>query len=215
MIKNDFITNPEAIEEELLIPIPDTDKGLPSPGLFNYYSQLKDRVIWIDADVDEGVLDISRIIMMFNKEDQRVPVEERKPIKLLLYTYGGDALACFSLMDTIGASKTPVYTYNMGAAMSAGFLILLAGHKRYCLKHSTALLHSGSGKTSGTYEQSQAQNDDHKHFIKNMQNYVLERTKIDKKTLTKHEKSEWYIYAEDQLKYGIVDGIVENIEELI
>ena len=191
------------------------DNKFPKPEALTYYSQLKDRVIWIDADIDETILEISRLIMMFNKEDQGIPVEERKPIKILVYTYGGEGQACFSLLDTIALSKTPVYTVNMGASMSAGLLILLAGHKRFCLKNSTALAHSGSGGTSGTYEQTEAQMSDYKHFVKIMRDYIMDRTNIDQKTLTKHKNGEWYLYAEDQVKYGIVDAIVTDIDDII
>lgn len=202
-------------QQEELIKTMENDKNFPNPRLFNYYTQLKDRIIWIDDDIDEKVLQISRLIMMFNKEDQYIPVEQRKPIKIMVYTYGGEGQACFSLLDTIALSKTPIYTVNMGASMSAGLLILLAGHKRFCLKNSTALAHSGSGGTSGTYEQTEAQMSDYKHFVKIMRDYIMDRTNIDQKTLTKHKNGEWYLYAEDQVKYGIVDAIVTDIDDII
>lgn len=142
------------MDELMQIAIPqDVDNlQLPSPELLTYYRNLEDRVIWIDDGIDESVLEVSKLIMRFNKEDTNIPIKDRKPIKLLIYSYGGDGNVCFSLLDIIALSKTPVYTYNMGIAMSAGFLILLAGHKRFCTKYSTALAHSGSGGTSGTFE---------------------------------------------------------------
>lgn len=188
---------------------------LPSPELLTYYRNLEDRVIWIDYDVGEPVLEVSKLIMYFNKADKDIPVEERKPIKLLVYSYGGDGNACFSLLDVIAISKTPVYTYNMGVAMSAGLLILLAGHKRFCLKNSTALAHSGSGGAQGTYEQTEAQMKDYKRFVDTMRDYIIERTKIDTKTLNKYKSKEWYLYSEDQIKYGVVDKIVEDINEIM
>lgn len=188
---------------------------LPSPELLTYYRNLEDRVIWIDYGVDESILEVSKLIMYFNKRDQDVPAEERKPIKLLLYSYGGDGQACFSLLDVIGLSKTPVYTYNMGVAMSAGLLILLAGHKRFCLKNSTALAHSGSGGASGTFEQTEAQMKDYKRFVDTMRNYIIERTNIDVKTFNKYKNKEWYLYSEDQIKHHIVDKIVDDITEII
>ena len=188
---------------------------LPSPDLLNYYRNLDDRVIWIDYDVGEPVLEVSKLIMYFNKIDKDIPVEERKPIKLLVYSYGGDGNACFSLLDVIAISKTPVYTYNMGVAMSAGLLILLAGHKRFCLKNSTALAHSGSGGAQGTFEQTEAQMKDYKRFVDTMRDYIVERTNIDTKTLNKYKSKEWYLYSEDQIKYGVVDKIVEDINEIM
>ena len=205
------------MEELLKIAIPENLENLqlPSPELLTYYRNLDDRVIWIDYGVDETILEVSKLIMYFNKLDKDVPVEERKPIKLLLYSYGGDGQACFSLLDIIALSQTPIYTYNMGVAMSAGLLILLAGHKRYCLKNSTALAHSGSGGTCGSYEQTEAQMKDYKRFVETMRNYIIERTNIDTKTFNKYKSKEWYLYSEDQIKYGIVDKIVEDITEIL
>lgn len=188
---------------------------LPSPELLTYYRDLEDRVIWIDYGVDESVLEVSKLIMHFNKLDKEIPVEERKPIKLLVYSYGGDGNACFSLLDIISISKTPVWTVNMGVAMSAGLLILLAGHKRFCLKNSTALAHSGSGGACGTYEQTEAQMKDYQRFVQTMRDYILERTNIDTKTFNKYKNKEWYLYAEDQVKYHIVDKIVDDILEIM
>ena len=188
---------------------------LPSPELLTYYRNLEDRVIWIDYDVSEKVLEVSKLIMYFNKQDKDIPVEERKPIKLLLYSYGGDGMACFSLLDIIALSKTPVYTVNMGVAMSAGLLILLAGHKRFCLKTSTALAHSGSGGTKGSYETTQAQMKDYERFVETMREYIVERTNIDKKLMNKKKTQEWYIYGEEQVSLGIVDKIVCDIDDIV
>lgn len=199
----------------VLIPNNLENMQLPSPELLNYYRDLEDRVIWLNQDVDESVLEISKLIMRFNKEDKDIPVENRKPIKLLIYSYGGDGAACFSLLDVIALSKTPVYTVNMGIAMSAGFLLLLAGHKRFCLKDSTALAHSGSGGVSGSFEQTEAQMKDYKRFVETMRNYILERTKIDTKTFNKYKSKEWYLYSKEQIDYGVCDKIIDDIDEIL
>ena len=205
------------MDEQMKIIIPQSLENLqlPSPELLTYYRNLEDRVIWIDYGVDETILEVSKLIMYFNKKDRDVPVEQRKPIKLLLYSYGGDGQACFSLLDVIALSKTPVWCINMGVAMSAGLLILLAGHKRFCLKNSTALAHSGSGGASGTYEQTEAQMKDYKRFVDTMRNYIIERTNIDTKTLNKYKSKEWYMYSEDQVKYNVVDKIIDDIDEIL
>lgn len=200
---------------QIAIPQSIENLQLPDPELVTYYRNLEDRVIWIDYGVDESILEISKLIMYFNKLDKDIPIEDRQPIKLLLYSYGGDGQACFSLLDIIALSKTPVWTINMGVAMSAGLLILLSGHKRFCLKNSTALAHSGSGGTSGTFEQTEAQMKDYQRFVKTMRDYIIERTDIDTKTLNKYKNKEWFLYSEDQLKYGIVDKIIDDIDEIL
>ena len=43
----------------------------------------------------------------------------------------------------------------------------------------------------------------------------LARTKIDLKTFNKNKSKEWYMDAEEQLKYGVVDEIVDDINSII
>lgn len=205
------------MEELMTLAIPQglENLQLPNPELLTHYRDLEDRIIWIDYGVDESILEVSKLIMYFNKCDKGIPTEERKPIKLLVYSYGGDGNACFSLLDVMGISKTPIWTVNMGVSMSAGLLILLGGHKRFCLKNSTALAHSGSGGASGTFEQTEAQMKDYKRFVETMRNYIIERTDIDAKTLNKYKNKEWYLYSEDQVKYNIVNKIIDDIDEIL
>ena len=48
-----------------------------------------------------------------------------------------------------------------------------------------------------------------------MQNIILTHTSIPKATLTKNLKKEWYLYAEDQIKYNVTDVIMSSIGEAI
>lgn len=217
MIKKSNSTNSRMCGEETFrveIPKEQENCQLPNPDLLTYYKDLGDRIIWIDHDIDESILEYGKYILRWNQEDHNIPVEERKPIKILVYSYGGDLNACFTLLNIIKLSKTPVYTYNLGVAMSAGGLILLAGHKRFCTERSTMLIHSGSGSQSGNYEEVKAQSKDYDHSVGLMKKFIMERTNIDQKTLNKHKALDWYIYAEEQVSLGIVDAIVEDISEL-
>lgn len=211
--KNNDITLDNGIRLE--IPPQIENMQLPDPDLLQYYKSLDERVIWIDYDVDDTLLSVSKAIIDYNRKDRGIAVEKRKPIKLLIFTYGGDVSVTMNLIDIIKMSKTPVYTYNMGNALSAGFQILISGHKRFCTPSSRALYHSGSGSTSGTYEQTQAQMKEYNRLISVFEKNCLARTKIDLKTFNKNKSKEWYMDAEEQLKYGVVDEIVDDISSII
>ena len=183
------------------------DQGLTTPENILRYDD-------IDYGVDESILEVSKLIMYFNKLDKDIPIEDRQPIKLLLYSYGGDGQACFSLLDIIALSKTPVWTINMGVAMSAGLLILLAGHKRFALKGSTVMIHRGSCFIGG--EQSVVEST--QKYIKAMeqkyQDFLLSHTKIDPKVYKKKASADMYFDENDALKNGIVDYVVEDFDML-
>ena len=187
--------------------------------LVNFYKSYKDRVVWLDKDISENLFDEIKMILLWNKEDENasIPVENRKPIKLMIHSYGGNLDSAFAMIDCMGLSKTPIHTYNLNACMSAGCLIFLNGHKghRYCMPLSTALIHEGSGGSRGTYEQVQAQNENYKKLMDMMKSNILQHTTIDTKTLNKWKNKEIYLYAEDQVKYGLADYIVTDMSQVL
>lgn len=205
------------MENQIVFNLPEGVENLklPDPNLVEFYKNLDERILWIDFTIDEALLDISKYILRYNMEDKDIPIEMRKPIKLLIFTHGGRVDATFNLIDIMEMSKTPIYTYNMGNAMSAGFQILISGHKRFCLKRSTALYHSGSGGTQGTFEQTQAQMKEYKRINSVFEKDTLAKTKIDSKTFAKNKIKEWYMSAEEQLHYGVVDEILGDINQIL
>ena len=42
-----------------------------------------------------------------------------------------------------------------------------------------------------------------------IRDYILSRTKIDKDELDKNYRKDWWIFAEDAVKYGIADEITD------
>ena len=164
---------------------------LPSPETMNFYVDEKDRIFFIDFEIDQSLIEIERKILQYNRIDKDTPVEQRKPIKLFIYSYGGELDAMFSFIDVVALSKTPVWTINAGIAMSAALVMLLSGQKRFALPHSTALIHSGSGGAQGTFEQSKMAMDYYERQVVKMREYIMAHSTIDKKTMTKNKAKDW------------------------
>lgn len=76
-----------------------------------------------------------------------------------------------------------------------------------------ALIHSGSGGASGTFEQSKEAMANYEKQVRKMREYIMVHTSIDKKTMTKNQAKDWYLDADEQVKYGIVDKIADDIDE--
>lgn len=188
---------------------------LPDPTLLQYYKNVEDRVIWIEEEIDSTLFEYSKLIMQWNKEDKDIPVEQRKPIKLFINSPGGVLEDTLSFIGLLGLSKTPIWTINTGWAYSAACLIALAGHKRFAMPNTSFLLHSGSGGTGGTYEQTKEQMKQYQMLIDKMRNYVLERSSIEQKLFNKKKTTEWYITCEEALGYGMIDKIVDNLDEIL
>ena len=120
-------------------------------------------------------------------------------------------------LSVMKLSKTPIVTVNLACAMSCGAMILINGHKghRYCLKNSTALLHSGSAMQRRDFNAVQQQNQQYKNLISRVHNNIIENTTISKSTLTKKLKTDWYLDDAQQLQYSLVDHIVDDISQIL
>jgi len=180
---------------------------------------LKQRKLYINFEIDETLLnDITYHILRFNTEDKGKPIEERKPILLYCTSVGGSLIDGFSLIDIILASKTPVYTVNIGYWYSMGLHIGLAGHKRFATKNATCLLHDGQNfayNSSGKLKDQMKFQDEQEKRIKE---YVLSRTKLTSEEYDDNYRVEWYMYANQAKEKGMIDYVVGldcSLEEII
>lgn len=192
------------------------DNTLPDPMELNYWEARKNRTFYIDFEVDDDyqLLEIAKTIINMNMAEKDIPVDELKPIYLWIMSYGGDLEQANFFCDMIESSRIPIVTVAMGAAMSAAFLIFLAGKRRYAFKHSQLLIHSGSGQLTGTAEQIKEAQLNYNRQIENMKDYILARTTIDAKTFNKNKTKDWYLTADELVKYHIVDKLVENFDDI-
>lgn len=184
-----------------------------------YAKQLQERIITFDEDIRDATASVvTQIITYINKVDRGIPAEERDPIKIFFTSPGGDVFAGFSLIDVIENSITPITIINTSYQYSMGAYIGMVGHKRYATPHATFLIHDGTtiiGDSSGKAHD----------FLKfdekiqeRMRDIVLKHTKIDEELLDKKSREEWYFFADEAKKYGLIDGIIGDdvtFEEII
>lgn len=191
--------------------------SLPDPDILTYYEQLDERFLWVDSEIDEGLLVATKKIILWNIRDKDIAVEDRIPIKVCIFSPGGSLAETMHACSVMQMSKTPICTVNMGMALSGGFLLLTAGHEglRYTLPYSRAMLHSGSGSVMGDYEKAKDAMDDYKAQIEDMRNFIVEHTNISKQQLSKKRDRDWFMSADEQVAYGVVDRVVADIGEII
>lgn len=140
---------------------------------------------------------------------------EAKPIKIKFNSHGGWMLAYETLVDIIKLSKTKVIGINMGMAYSAAAFLLIHCHERLALANSRILVHRGSGGNFGSYEETESSQRNYKERVDEMIKSFQKRTKIPSKILKKNMNPDWYLSAQEALKYGMIDRIVTNISEII
>lgn len=176
---------------------------------------INDRTIYFSNDVTSSAVgqtcaEILKIIKEDDRENASKKNYKRKPINLFIQSEGGSVYAMWSLIDIIENSKTPIYTYCTGYAMSAGLKIFLAGHKRYCTRHATFMYHQMYNYRQGTYQDLVEDREQLDYLNKQSEEYVLERTKITKERIEeiRYKKIDWYIHPKEALELGIIDEIL-------
>ena len=137
----------------IIIPKAVENLQLPDPELRNFYIDLDNRTFWLDDEVTPFLLELTRYIIYWNKEDKEVPIEQRKPIRILIFSPGGDLETYRSISDIIQLSKTPIIGINMGVAYSAAAMIFLSCHTRLMLPSASVLFHKGSSQMSGSFNE--------------------------------------------------------------
>lgn len=200
----------------LLKDVGEANLQLPDPSLIQVFQNLKNRVIWIDDEIDKTYLDIISKIIQWNREDNLIPIEERKPIKIFFDSPGGDLDVEESIVSIIKLSKTPVYGFALGMVASAASMIFLATHKRYALHSAYLILHKGSCQNiSGDYVNVQNAMEDYRKQIEKLEDFYVKNTNIPKEIIKEKLNSDWYIRGEKLIDYGLVQEWVDNIEVLL
>jgi len=206
-------------ENTMLLEIPTELENLklPNPMLLDAYSDRKNRLIFIDYDIDDTLLrEVGRQIIEYNREDKDKSVDERTPIVILINSGGGCLDSTYATIAIMETSKTPIITVNMNCAYSAAGLILMAGHKRYCMPRSQVLIHSGSAQgISGNYEDIQESTKSYKKMIEEMREFIVSKTKIDKSLMKKNQSKDWYLPTSEQIELGVVDEVVTDLDSIL
>lgn len=168
------------------------------------------RNITLGEITEESANDVIWLIYEINKEDANKQTDTREPIHIILNSVGGNIYDGFAIVDAMMISKTPIHITVLGKAMSMALLIVTCSDYARTTKHTTFMYHDSnydlSGKTSF-----------HKQEIKEVDRMdslydelLISTTKLTKKQLdqVKKERKEWYITADQALKFGIVDEII-------
>lgn len=191
------------------------DITLPDPSEIEYWKLAKYRTFFIDYDVDEDyrLIELAKTIIRMNLEEAKIPEKDLKPLTLLIFSYGGDLDQANFMCDLIESSRIPIITVATGVAMSAGFLIFLAGKRRYVFQHTQLLVHEGSASFSGTAEQIKQAQENYQRQLEQMRAYIISHTDIDAETFDRNRTKDWYLSVDEIKKYNLAK-IVKNFKDI-
>ena len=172
-----------------------------------------DNHIYFYTEVNKSsILELNKTLKLVGSENLHTAnvLEIPTPdIKLHINSPGGSLFDGLAAVDYVRRSKVPVHSIVEGMAASAATLISVMAHKRSINKHSYMLIHQLSAGAIGKFEELMDDMENNKALMEAIKNIYLERTKIPAKMLKEILKKDLYFDANQCLKYGLVDDIIE------
>jgi ATP-dependent Clp protease protease subunit len=174
---------------------------------YDIYSRLlKDRIIFIGSEINDDVANAVIAQLLFLESEN-----QKEDIKMYINSPGGKVTSALAIYDTMQYVKAPVQTICLGMAASAASLLLAAGEKgkRMILPNAEVMIHQVLGGVSG-----QATDIDihAKHILKTRDRLNKILVKHTGQKITKIEQDterDYYMSAEEAVKYGIVDKVIK------
>jgi len=172
----------------------------------------RSRIIYFATDfTDMAARSVVERLLTFNAESTM------DDIILIIDSQGGSINSYLAIYDTMTKLiHCDVATVCLGQAMSAGQMLLMSGTKgkRFITENSKVLVHQLSSGTVGKLSEMEKHLCYVQELDKTMQKLILKHTKINKKELDVMMRKDTFLSAQDALKYGIVDHIINKPDDL-
>ncbi len=138
------------------------------------------------------------------------------PVKIFIDSPGGDVDAGYAIIDMMRFVKPDVYTIGMGLVASAGALILLGSPKerRFGLPNSHYLIHQPLSGMRGVATDIEIHSRELEKVRAKINRFIADETGVSLSQVEKDTDRDFWMNAEEAVKYGLVSRIVTGRAEL-
>lgn len=185
--------------------IEQTSRGERSYDIFSRL--LKDRIIFLSDEVNDATASLVVAQLLFLDSE-----DPDKDINLYINSPGGSITAGMAIYDTMQYTKADVSTICVGMAASMGAFLLSAGAKgkRYALPNSEIMIHQPLGGTQGQATDIQIHAERIIKMKDKLNKMLSENTGQPLDKIKMDTERDNFMSAEEALKYGLIDKIVEK-----
>ena len=175
---------------------------------YDIYSRLlKDRIIFLGSEIVDDVANSIVAQMLFLESE-----DPDKDINIYINSPGGSVTAGLAIYDTMQYIKPQVSTICVGLAASMAAILLAGGAKgkRLALPNAEVMIHQPLGGARGQASDIEIQA---KNIIKTkerMNRILASHTGQDYETVARDTDRDNYMTADEALKYGLIDKIIES-----
>lgn len=175
---------------------------------YDIYSRLlKDRIVFLGEEVNDVSASLVVAQLLFLEAE-----DPDKDISLYINSPGGSISSGMAIYDTMQYIKPDVSTICVGMAASMGAFLLAAGAKgkRYALPNAEVMIHQPSGGMQGQATDMAIQAERILKMKKKLNTILSERTGQPLEKIEKDVERDYFMSAEEALKYGLVDKVITS-----
>jgi ATP-dependent Clp protease protease subunit len=194
-------------ESQILIPTV-IEKSTYGERAYDIYSRLlKDRIVFMGTPVDDNIANIVIAQLLFLESQ-----DPKKDIKLYINSPGGSVTAGMAIYDTIQYIKPDVSTICIGMAASMAAVLMAAGKKgkRFVLPNSEIMIHQVMGGMEGQAADIKIRAERILRIKDRLNEILSKHTGQPLKKVEKDSDRDYFMTAEEAVKYGIADKIIKK-----
>ena len=194
----------------MLVPMVLVNEGNVERSYDIYSRLLKDRIIMISGEVNETMASVVVSELLYLQSEN-----PDAPIHMYINSPGGSVVDGLAIVDTMNLISCPVYTYCVGQCASMGSIFLVSGEKghRYALPNSRIMIHQVSGGSQGTYEDMKRSINEAGRLNELLAGILATGTNKTLKTVKNDMDRDYFMSADEALKYGIVDKVISSVSD--
>jgi ATP-dependent Clp protease, protease subunit len=173
---------------------------------YDIYSRLlKERIIFLGADLDDTTADLVMAQLIFLEYE-----DADKDITIYINSPGGIVSSGLAIYDTIQFIKPDVSTICIGQAASMGAILLAAGTKgkRFALPHSRIMLHQPAGGAGGQATDIAIHAREIVRVKATLNDILKKHTGQELSVISRDTDRNFFMSAEEAKTYGLIDEIL-------
>lgn len=175
---------------------------------YDIYSRLlKERIVFLGEDVNHQTANlIVAQLLHLAYEDPK------KDIYFYINSPGGTVSDGFAIYDTMQYIKPDVQTIGIGMQASMGAFLLASGAKgkRFMLPTARAMIHQPHGGTEGVMTDMEISLREGLRMKELLIDILAKRTGQKRDKVKADMERDYWMSADEAVKYGLVDGIIEK-----
>lgn len=175
---------------------------------YDIYSRLlKERIIFLVGEIDAVMSNLIIAQLLFLESEN-----PDKDISLYINSPGGIVTGGLAIYDTMQFIKPSVSTLCFGQAASAAALLLASGTKgkRFCLPNSSVMIHQVLGGYQGQGSDIEIHAKETLRVGQKLNEILASHTGQPLAKIKKDTDRDFFMVAEEAVKYGIIDSILER-----